>query len=277
VQETVEKVSGVVKGVGLVERLNFDVVQFREEILALAAQRNRCPDCSDHPFLISKDGDLVCPLCGLVVAEDSKEEETIPFDSEDMASGHSESHFNPGSESSDGHGLGSNTQARKQGHSASRLSYAVLSKFVDKPTVITCPHCETKFEVNDLPLRAQHLTTITEQYEHPKIKTVLRLGRVVMKDLGYDQSTPLTWILKNQVGLIERTVTQKLIDRNVRVNLREVAKACVLKAVEITFGDERYRETFVKLKPDDGLFKDVVNLWSLKSKKEVNVNDIDCA
>jgi uncharacterized Zn finger protein (UPF0148 family) len=242
----------------------FDLENYREELRALAVRANRCPDCADHPYLIGRDSDLVCPKCGLVVGEDSKEEQSIPFSSESADSGHSEDHFNPGIESADGNGLGSDTQARKQGHSASRLSYAVLSKFVDKPTVIMCPHCERKFEMNDLPLRAQHMTTITEQYEHPKIKSILRLGRTLMKDLGYDQPTPLTLLLKRQVGSIERIVGQKLIDRNVRVNLRQVVASCVLVAVKITFGEERYEEIYEKLKPNDEILKDVVKLWNQK-------------
>lgn len=184
----------------------------------LAREWNACMECGGKLARDPETRELVCTDCGRVWGREVLEER-IPF-GEDTDDGHSESHWNPGSDLSDAHGLGTCQGSKPPGKPASRQSFAILGKTVDKPVRIKCPHCKNVFEWNNLPLRAQQTTMIVEKYEHPKIGTLLRFGRQRAKEWGYDVASDRSHVFKNQYGEIVRIVGERIVDRGLRANLQ---------------------------------------------------------
>jgi len=181
-------------------------------------------------FLQNRNGEQVCPQCGYVP-------DTVDFD-ERIPVG---TVMNPENQMSFGRELGG-TLGRKG-------LFCVLAKGAG---------------VQDLPIRSRHITVMTTKLEHPKIMTMLRLGRQLCHDWGFDNhKEKQSIIFSNHFGNMLRTVGTWLIHRGTRCNTKKIVNACFALSLLQIKGELSYRHAVDKFKIEAKMLEDITNILAL--------------
>ncbi len=176
---------------------------------------NICPECAQKGELnelTKKDGETVCPTCG-VVWKNEQFSNRIPF-------GFSNKPVNLLAE---GKGLGGTLQERGM--------FCVLA--TQSPTGI-----------QDLPIRAMHTRTITSKHEHPRLANLLKFGNRRCKEFGIpDYATkPKDILIKNVFGEMLRTVGGYYVARGLRINTQVIGDGCFVLTLKTVLGESDFKK-----------------------------------
>jgi len=116
----------------------------------------------------------------------------------------------------------------------------------------------------DLPLRARQISLITERSEHPKLMSLLKLGRGRMHEWGYDDHKNRANIFfSNYLGEILRNVGAFLIVRNLRFHLSAFADACFALCLKELKGEEEFKRAVETLEVPEDLLHQVKQIYEL--------------
>jgi hypothetical protein len=174
-----------------------------------------------------KQGRTVCSVCGYEPKENLVVSNAIAFN-EDKT---------PGNNLAFGYGRGGTLQ---------RKGLFCLLAQSNKGTW-KCPNCG--FESDDMPIRAQQTSLIMERNEHPKIMTLLKYGRANAIQWGYDErKSRRGQVFSNYYGRLLRKIGKYIVNENVRVNLHEIANACLAYCLHKLSGEDKCEEAVEALK-----------------------------
>jgi len=181
-------------------------------------------------FLQNRNREKVCAECGYV-PDTADFDEKIPIGTT----------MNPENQMSFARGLG-DTLGRKG-------LFCVLAKGVG---------------VHDLPIRSRQITVLTSKFEHPKIITMLRLGRQLCHDWGFDNhKEKQSIIFSNQFGNMLRMVGTWVIHRGTRCNTKKIVEACFALSLLKIKGEFSYRNVVDKLEINSKMLHDITNILGL--------------
>jgi hypothetical protein len=187
-----------------------------------------CPECFSD--LQERDEELVCTTCGFVV-NSLNPEASIPFDEPKT----------PVNALAFGHGEG--------GTLGMRGTFCVLARANG---------------VVDLPIRARHISIITLKVDNPKIMSMLRHGRVLAHEWGFDEHGKLKSIIfSNSMGRLIRKVGAYIVLSEWHIPLKQVVNACFALCLKRLLGEKTFQEAVQKLKVDQNMLVSVDILGSL--------------
>lgn len=205
---------------------------------ALLVESNICPLCVSKGAisrLSEVRGERVCKKCGFV-SGDLKLKSTVPF-SETRS---------PGNFLAWDKNLG-NTLGREG-------LFCVLARTTG---------------TEDLPLRARHITTITQKFVHPKIATMLRLGRQLAHEWGFENhNEPKSVMFSNILGRVIRRVGSYLVVNGLQFNLKHIVNACFVSCLRENA--EEYARAKKKLHVDKDILHTVMFISSNLQSMEAN-------
>jgi len=114
----------------------------------------------------------------------------------------------------------------------------------------------------DLPLRARQVSLIIEKCDHPKIMSLLRLGRGRAHEWGYnDHKKRANILFSNYLGEILRKVGAFLIVQNLRFHLGAVVDACFALALKRLKGEEEFKRAVTTLEIEEDLLRQVKQIY----------------
>jgi len=178
-------------------------------------------------FLQNRNREKVCAECGYV-PDTADFDEKIPIGTT----------MNPENQMSFARGLG-DTLGRKG-------LFCVLAKGVG---------------VHDLPIRSRQITVLTSKFEHPKIMMLLRLGRNLAHEWGFDShKEKQSIIFSNYFGSMLRTIGAWIVsrgDRGEHINLRKTVGACFALSLLKIKGEDDYRRAIEKLEVNPIFLEDI--------------------
>lgn len=187
-----------------------------------------CPECFSD--LQERDEELVCTTCGFVV-NSLNPEVSIPFDEPKT----------PVNALAFGHGEGGTLGARG--------TFCVLAQANG---------------VSDLPIRAKHISTITLKVDHPKIMAMLRFGRLLAHEWGFDEHGKLKSIIfSNSLGRLIRKVGAYIVLSEWHVPIRKVVEGCFALTLKRLLGEKTFQDALQKLQVDRNLLVSVDILGGL--------------
>jgi hypothetical protein len=192
-----------------------------------------CPLCAENgnlSFLTTRQNETVCTLCGYVPPQYNHVCE-VPF-------GFAGSPMNL---LSPGKGLGGTLQ--------------------EKGTFCVLAHSDAyRDNAEHLPMSAKFIRILTSKLEHPKIMTLMKLGRQRCAEMGFSEHDKRFIGFRNQYGAIVRKVGKSLVIANVRVNMRKVADACLALSFKKSQGETAYIDACARLNVDANVLKDVIKI-----------------
>jgi ribosomal protein S27AE len=223
--------------------------QTRGEFFSLLLRHNMCPECVGRQVLGTlerHEDELVCTTCGFVV-EHEHFSSVIPFGSERTVSKHIA--FEDG--------LGGTLGLKGTRAMAWKMSEKKPFKCgkCGYEGGYTCPKCG--HETNDYPLRANQLQLVSQNFEHPKIRTLKKLGSLRAKDFGFDDrrggkgSVFMEYFVDRA-----KKVTAHYILQNARISVQKLADVCFALTARDLLGPVKFEEIKKRLNLQD---KDVEN------------------
>lgn len=115
--------------------------------------------------------------------------------------------------------------------------------------------------VQDLPIRSRQISIITQKFEHPKVTTLLKYGRLRAHKWKFDDHTQKQSIIfSNQLGQMLRKIGAFLIIRKIRISLKDATDACFALTLKAIKGDEAYKEAINKLNINPVVLETVIDL-----------------
>jgi hypothetical protein len=167
-----------------------DLERLSDEIRhQLSLEFGACMNCSKDEEVVrlqEREGDVVCPQCGLVYAENMVEDDRIPFSEDNVQSGHSESHYSPGGQLVFGAGNGARPRDDV------RVLFSVLAR---------APAGQ-----KDLPLRVQHIRILISKRDHPVVESLLSFGSGFCKKHGLHSNLDEHTKFADELGRMLRRV-----------------------------------------------------------------------
>lgn len=189
------------KGEQLLQQINSETHGALSRFLV---ESNFCPICIEKgeiSHLQTRMGETICIKCGYV-AENISYDQHIPY-------GQTRT---PTNQLAFGRGQG-NTLGRKG------LFYVLAHGIGQK----------------DLPLRAKQIGIITQKLDHPKITTMLRLGRKRCHEWGFDDhKQPKNILFSNYLGRMLRKIGADIILTGTQTRLGELVDACFVLSLKAT-------------------------------------------
>jgi len=189
-------------------------VETRGEFEQLCVKWRMCPACLSR--LVNKDVDLVCSGCGVVVNR-----EPVLFTEKNLfADDHA-----PVNDMCIGKNLGGSLQTKGQ--------FYVLAHGSNS--------------LHDLPIRARQIRIISETVDHPKIMALLRYGRLLCHQWGFDDHKRTSSIIfSNYLARLLRRIGAYIALTGLRMPLSGVADVCLLLTLK-KLVPEKYPDALEKL------------------------------
>lgn len=183
-----------------------------------------CPECGSE--VINTHNQSVCGKCGLVIHE-NKYTTVIPVGTVNT----------PPNSFSYGKGMGGTIQEKGL--------FALIGKDRVKPW--KCPNCKKEF--NDMPQRAQLLKYASETNDHPRIASIIKLGKQRARQFGFGEEikSPRTVMFRQFLGDRLRDVGSLVVFRSSRLPTSDLVDVCFALALKDFYGEEKYREVESRL------------------------------
>lgn len=206
------------------------------EFERLCLADNICPECAEDDRLCElkrKDGETVCPICG-VVWKNEQFSNIIPFGDATK----------PVNLLAEGKGLGGTLQERGL--------FCLLAK-------------QSATGIQDLPIRARHTMIITSKHEHPRLASLLKFGNRRCKEYGLaDHATkPKDFLIKNMYGEMLRTIGSYYVVRGLRFDTQMIADGCFALTVKAILGQSDFEETKQHLHLQEAVINQIQLLYEV--------------
>lgn len=201
-------------------------------------KHNICPECLG--FIVESDSESVCSSCGRVV-ETASFSRVIPFGQERTTENNL----------AFGNGRGGSIQEKGL--------FCLLAKA--SKNVFKCPKCGV--EINDLPLRAQQIKILAQRFEHPKILSLLKFGRILTLNWFGTKKSPKSILFSNFYGRVLRKVGAYYIIANVKTSLKMLATACFVLCLRDVVGESAYELAKEKFGVDESMLKEASVLYEV--------------
>ena len=231
-----EKKGNLLQKINTLTRGEYSVLKEEEEKLLLSY--HICPCCLEEnqiSFLDRRNGETVCVECGYVPPEHLYSS-NLPF-------GYAGS---PVNSLAYGNGLG--------------------DTLGDKGTFCVLAHSSAyDADKKNLPMSARFIKIMTSKKEHPKILSLLKMGRNNIVQWGFTNHKATDQVLfSNYLGNMLRSVGSYIILKNLRCNLKRIADACFALTLKDLKGSEMYQVALMKMNVDEKVVADILKLCKVK-------------
>jgi hypothetical protein len=122
--------------------------------------------------------------------------------------------------------------------------------------------------VKDLPIRALHIKTISEHFEPPKIRTMLRLGRMRSHQWGFDNHKDFQSIIfSNYFAKMLKHTGKLLVEDRTNFPITKVVDACFVLCLKEIRGGKAFEDAVEQLKVDSAILEKVLTLSEVYRRK----------